>query len=67
MELLTTGQVATLLSVSHETVRRMIDNGTLPAIRLMDDDSGWFRIERNALEAYAARKGITLNWANLEK
>lgn len=40
--LLTTGQAATLLGVSTETVRRWIEDGTLPAIR--PNPVGRFRV-----------------------
>ena len=40
--------------------------GTLPAVQLGESE-GWWRIERSALEAYASRKGIVLNWSKVEK
>lgn len=47
-ELLTTGQVASLLNVHPQTVRRWIDTGRLPALRL---PSGVWRVRRDDLDA----------------
>jgi excisionase family DNA binding protein len=60
MEMLTTSEVAALLGVSDQTVRRLIAAGHLPGTRLSDDS--WYRVEKNALIAYAKQKGITLDW-----
>jgi excisionase family DNA binding protein len=50
-ELLTTGQVADLLNVHAQTVRRWIENGNLRAIRL---PSGVWRVRRSDLDALLA-------------
>lgn len=66
MDSLTTGEVAVLLGASPQTVRRLIAAGAFPAVQLGEDE-GWWRIERSALETYASRKGITLNWSKVDK
>lgn len=66
MDSLTTGEVAVLLGASPQTVRRLIAAGTIPAVQLGEDE-GWWRIERGALESYAERKGIVLNWKLIDK
>ncbi len=60
MDMLTTSEVATLLGVSDQTVRRMIAAGNLPGVRLTDD--AWYRVEKNDLIAYAQQRGIKLDW-----
>ncbi len=65
MESLTTGQVAKLLGVSDETVKRWIVMGQLPGIRMTDDS--WYRVSRKQLEEYAQKRGIPLDWSILEK
>lgn len=64
MEFLTTAQVAKLLGVSDETVRRWIIAGQLPGVRMTDDS--WYRVSRTELEKYAGKKGIELNWSLLK-
>lgn len=64
MEFLTTAQVAKLLGVSDETVRRWIIAGQLPGVRMTDDS--WYRVSRTELERYADTKGIELNWSLLK-
>lgn len=66
MESLTTGEVAVLLGVSSQTVRRLIAAGTIPAVQLGEEES-WWRIERAALATYAQHKGIILNWSLIDK
>lgn len=63
--MLTTSEVAALLSVSDQTVRDMIANGTLPGERL--SDKSWYRVPRQKLIEYAERRGITLDWSKLDK
>ena len=46
MRLLTTGEVAEQLRVSEETVRRYIEGGQLPAIRL---PGGHYRVRQAAV------------------
>lgn len=65
MDLLTTSQVATLLGVSDQTIRRMIADGSIPGFRLSDDS--WYRIDRSQLAEYANRKNIRLDWSLIEK
>lgn len=64
MEFLTTAQVAKLLGVSDETVRRWIIAGQLPGVRMTDDS--WYRVNRRELEKYAQAKGIALDWSLLD-
>jgi excisionase family DNA binding protein len=65
MDTLTTAEVARLLEVSEGTVRNLIDNGELPAIRMTD--TGWRRVYRSDLEAYAVRRSIRINWDVLKQ
>lgn len=64
METLTAPQVARLLGVSADTVRRLIDSGALAAYRLSDE--GARRIERSELERYAKSRNIRLDWSVLD-
>lgn len=64
MEWLTTSEVALLLGVSDQTVRRMIADGKLPGSRLSDDS--WYRVEKSKLIEYAENRQLTLNWSLLE-
>lgn len=50
-DLLTTGEAATMLSVTDETIRRWIAAGRIPAITL---PSGQFRIAREHVDAILA-------------
>lgn len=61
MELLTTSEVATLLGVSDSTVRRLIESGALPAVRL--DENSWHRVAKDKLDEYATQKGLKLDWS----
>jgi excisionase family DNA binding protein len=54
-QLLEVAHAAKRLSVSHETIRRMIRRGTLHAIRL---DSGHLRIDRRDLDAFINARRI---------
>ncbi len=65
MEYLTPPEIARLFGVSPDTVRRLIDNGELPSIRITDD-GGWRRVEKQYVIDYANRKGIKLDWAVLQ-
>ena len=65
MEMLTTSEVATLLGVSDQTVRRMIAGGQLPGVRLTDD--AWYRVEKESLIAYAQQRGIKLDWTLIKR
>ena len=40
MEYLTPPEIARLFGVSPDTVRRLIDNGELPSVRITDDGLG---------------------------
>lgn len=64
MHMLTTGQVAILLGVSSQTIRRMIADGTLPAQRLSDISR--YRVPRDRLIEYAHQRNIDLDWSLLE-
>lgn len=64
MDTLTTKQVAILLSVSDQSVRRYIDNGELPAVRMMN--RGWRMVKRKDLEKFAKDRGIKLDWNLLD-
>ena len=66
MQPLTTGDVATLLGISYDTVRRLIENGALPGARLMDG-GGWYRIDYTAFVEYAERKNIRIDWSLIDK
>ena len=65
MQYLTTVEVARLLGVSAETIRRWIEAGQLPAVRMAE--GAWYRVSRKQLEQFAASKGIELDWTILEK
>lgn len=64
MDTVTVGDAAILLDVSTETVRRLIDSGTLPAVRFTD--ISWRRIEKKHLEEFARSRGVTLDWSKLD-
>jgi excisionase family DNA binding protein len=64
MEYLTPPEIAKLFGVSPDTVRRLIDNGELPSVRITDD--GWRRVEKQHVIDYANRKGIKLDWTVLQ-
>ena len=64
MDTLTAPQIARLLGVSADTVRRLIDSGALVAYRLTDE--GARRVERSELERYAKSRNIRLDWSVLE-
>jgi excisionase family DNA binding protein len=61
---LTSGEVALLLGVSSYWINILIHKGELDTHRL--GGSGWHRISVSALERYAQRHDITLNWELLE-
>jgi excisionase family DNA binding protein len=63
-EQLTTSQVATLLGVSDETIRKWIAAGKLPGYRITDDS--WYRVNRRELEEYARKRGFSLDWSLVE-
>ena len=65
MEYLTPPEIARLFGVSPDTVRRLIDNGQLPSVRISDD--GWRRVEKQAVIDYAKSKGIKLDWTVLQQ
>ena len=64
MEYLTPPEIAKLFGVSADTVRRLIDSGELPSIRITDD--GWRRVEKQYVIDYASRKGMKLDWTALQ-
>ena len=64
MEYLTPPDIAKLFGVSPDTIRRLIDSGELPSVRITDD--GWRRVEKQNVIDYAGRKGIKLDWAILQ-
>lgn len=61
---LTSGEVATLLGCSSYWVNLLIQKGELDTHRL--GDSGWHRISMRALERYANKHDIKLDWALLK-
>jgi excisionase family DNA binding protein len=65
MEYLTPPEIAKLFGVSPDTVRRLIDSGELPSIRITDE-TGWRRVAKHYVIDYASRKGIELDWAVLQ-
>jgi excisionase family DNA binding protein len=62
-DFLTPPEIAKLLKVSTDTVRRLIDSGALPGTRLTDDS--WRRVERQQLIEYARARQISLDWSLL--
>ena len=62
-EYVTSRQAAVLLGVSEQTIRRYITDGAIRAVRLQAD--GWHRIERSALDEWAASRGVRLDWSLL--
>lgn len=65
VEYLTPPEIAKLFGVSPDTVRRLIDNGELPSVRL--NDPGWRRVTKQDVIDYAANKGIKLDWTLIQK
>lgn len=65
MEMLTTSEVALLLGVSDQTIRRMIKAGDLPGVRLTDDS--WMRISKEDLQNYANSRGLKLDWSLISR
>ncbi|MBX3016147.1 MAG: helix-turn-helix domain-containing protein [Caldilineaceae bacterium] len=59
MRILSTGEVARLLQVSRETVRKLCADGKLRTER-MGDKRGWRRIYADSLLEYAQEQGIRL-------
>ncbi len=64
-DFLTPPEIAKLLRVSPDTVRRLIDSGALPGTSLTDD--AWRRVERQQLIGYAPARQISLDWSLLGK
>lgn len=48
--------VAALLKVNEETVRRWVRNGELPVLKLGDDVRSGYRIRRDEVEAFIATR-----------
>lgn len=48
--------VATLLRVNEETVRRWVRSGDLPVLRLGDDVRSGYRIRRDEVERFIAER-----------
>jgi len=65
METLTTGEVATLLGVSEQTIRRMVDDGTLASVRLTDES--WRRVQKSSVAELATRRNIVIDWSLINK
>lgn len=65
MEYLTVTEVARVIGVSASAVRRLVDAGELPSIRITDD--GWRKVERQDVIDYAVAKCLRLDWAALQK
>ena len=65
MELLTTSEVATLLGVSDQTIRRMIADGALPGVRLADN--AWHRVQKETLIDYAKDRNLKLDWSLINR
>jgi excisionase family DNA binding protein len=65
MEYMLIGEIAKLYGCSVDTIRRLVDAGDLPAVRITDD--GWRRVEKRDVIAYAQRKNIRLDWTILEQ
>lgn len=66
MDTITTGEAATILGVSSQTVRRIIAAGEIKAIQIAVAD-GWYRILRDDLQRYAETRGIELDWSLIDK
>jgi|GEM_PF-2007535 len=65
MENLSTGDVARVLQVSRDTVRRLCESNELNCERLTA--RARFRVHRDSLEQYAERQNIRLDWNALER
>jgi excisionase family DNA binding protein len=64
MEYLTTGEVAQLLSVSEQTIRRWIDSGEMPGERPTLFSPR--RVRRSDLIEWAKARNLHLDWSVLE-
>lgn len=58
MKMLTTGQVAKELQVSHDTAYRLVLDKIIPAIQVRD--RGRHRVRLDDLQKYAHERGIKL-------
>lgn len=65
METLTTGDCAKLLGVNEQTIRRMVDSGTIASVRLTDE--GWRRIPKQALVELAQQRNLELDWSLIDQ
>ena len=61
---LTTGEVATILRISKQTVRRMIDNGELGGHRVRPGSPR--KVLANELQRYIRDNKLIVNWSNLD-
>ena len=60
-KMLDVSEIATLLQCSEPTIRRLIDKGELKGERLSDTSPR--RVSMEALEEYATRRNLTLDWS----
>ena len=60
-EQLTTAQVAQILGVSDQTIRRWIANGSMPGYRITDES--WYRVDRRELEKFAKDRNLPIDWS----
>lgn len=65
MDTLTVGECAQLLGISPDTVRRMVDTGTLASVRLTDES--WRRVPKSAIVELAERRNIQIDWSLIDK
>ncbi len=65
METLTTGECAKLLGVNEQTIRRMVDDGTLASVRFTDES--WRRVLKSAIVDLAQRRNLEIDWSLIEK
>lgn len=61
MQALSTGDVAAVLQVSRDTVRRLCEAGQLDYARV-SGQRGWMRVYRDSIDEYAKRNNIRLKW-----
>ncbi len=61
---LSTGEIAAASDLSQQTVIRCIDRGDLKGYRV--PGSKWRRATRAAVEAWARRHGIDLDWSRID-
>jgi excisionase family DNA binding protein len=62
-ETLTVGQAAAISGINEQRLRRLVDRGVIPAIRLSDES--WRQIRRDEFVEYAKAVGIDLDWSKL--